>query len=357
MKIAIALLLLCGYLFGATGYTASCPARTTVHTPIVCTVTLTPVPSYFHGTETITLTPSTHVTLSKSGAWTNGIGPNSFSFVFTDPVAETGTITFTNSQGWSNPSPVSVVVTSPAPSPPPPGKTIGFVQGVGANSNGNATTLTLNISPTSGNTVILGVSLYNTIGPPYAGPTAVDNLGNSFTLDTLVDFNYTTIYLASALYHLKVGAGVTSITVTRRDGMNSYISAVAGEFTNVADSPIDFADASGDDTHSGPVWLPGPIATTNSTDVIVGYAYQSDSASPVPGDSVSPWSLVASTGDTFGGGSGLDSASMVYDVVSSPGAYQPEGSGHYAVAIAVGYKAAPNPYKIPLSPYKAIRRR
>ena len=346
MKLIISVLLFAGLLFGATGFNASCPGSTTVNTPIICTVTLTPTPSYFLGTEVITLTPSANVTLSKSGAWHPSIGPFSFSFVFTDPIAETGTITFTNSQGWSNPPPISVTVTSPAPPNPPAGLTIGYVQGVGCNSNGNATTLTCNISPTSGNTVILGVSLYDTIGPPYAGPTVVDNLGHSYTLDTLLIFNYTTIYLSSSLYHLKVGAGVTSFTVTRGDGMSSYISAIAGEYTNVADNPVDFADMSGDDNHNGipgcgGCWNSGPIATTNSSDVVIGYAYQSDSSTLPPGDNVSPWTLVASTGDNFGGGTGLDSASMVYQIVTAPGAYMPVGNVHYAIALAVGYKAAP----------------
>ena len=151
------LFLLCVVAWGATGFTASCPSATTINTPIICTVTLTPVPSYFHGTEVITLTPSAHVTLSKSGAWTNAIGPNSFSFVFTDTTVETGTITFTNSQSWSNPSPVSVVVTSPAPTPPAAGLTPTLVtgSGVGGNSNGNATTLTvpLGVTATPGNTL------------------------------------------------------------------------------------------------------------------------------------------------------------------------------------------------------------
>jgi hypothetical protein len=237
MRLALALII-CGPVFGAaTGFTASCPSATTINTPIICTVTLTPVPSYFHGTEVITLTPSAHVTLSKSGAWTNAIGPNSFSFVFTDTTVETGTITFTNSQSWSNPSPVSVVVTSPAPTPPAAGLTPTLVtgSGVGGNSNGNATTLTvpLGVTATPGNTLHVCASLYNTIGPPYAGPTIVDNLGHAFTQDSFIDFNYTTIYLAHAAYHLRVtGPGVTNFTVTRGDGMNSYISAVAGEFTN-----------------------------------------------------------------------------------------------------------------------------
>ena len=199
--------------------------------------------------------------------------------------------------------------------------------------------LTIPIRPAAGHTVIVGVDLYNADGPPYAGPTVVDNLGNQFTQDGMIWYHYTSIYELHAIYRLKVGPGVTGITVTRSNP--SYSTAIAAEFTNLADNPVDTVDTAGNDVHDGCCWITGPMVTSNDKDLIIGWAAQADDGAHPPGGGINPWQLAANVGETCCQANGVDSGTMVYRVTSSPGYYLPTGRGHYALAMGVAYKAAP----------------
>ncbi len=329
----------------ATGYTASCPATAQLNIPVVCNVTLTPVPSYFSGSgEVITYKPGRGFQSSITGAYQQSIGSFGTSYLATGTRLGNVSISFTNSQGWADPPPVTINI-MPASAPPPTGLQPALVQSVKGVGGGQCCqSITLKISPAAGNTIIVGVGLFANPPVPFSGPTAVDNLGNHFTLDTGINYSYSGTHQYVALLSHVAPAGVTSITVDRNDGLNALMIAIAGEFTNLQSSnPADFMDRFGQDWHSGTpgcptCWIAGPLATTNSTELIVSMAYTVDNCMYPPGDSVPPYSLVATAEDC----PSSDAATMVYTVVNKRGGYIATGSGAYAIVVAGSYKAEPS---------------
>jgi hypothetical protein len=329
----------------ATGYTASCPATAEINIAVVCSLTLTPVPSYF--TESggvITFKPGSGFKSSINGPYRQSIGSFGISYLATGTRLGDVSISFTNSQGWTDPPPQTIRIV-PVTVPPRPGLQPVLVQHATGSSRGECCqTVTLAISPTAGHMVFVGAGMFANPAVPFTGPTLNDNLGDRYTADTGINYSYNGTHQYVALFHFKAPAGVTSLTLNRNDGVNQLMLAIAGEFTNIQDNPVDQMDVFGNDYHgdipgcAGACWIAGPVSTSNTTDLIIGMAYTVDGCVTPPGDSRPPYSLVASIGDCTVSPT-MDSASMVYAVVNARGGYTATGTGSIAVSVAGSYKA------------------
>ena len=358
MKLAF-FLLFPALSLGQTIYLATCPPDPVVNQPIVCTLSLFP-PAYFNSGnasgQNVTITSlDDGVTLEPNptggNTWYPSIGQTYYNFVFVSSTSGIKRLHFTNGQGWNDPVdvPVNVISSSCTASAFPASLTPVIVQSVACPSDANVTAWSCSITPKPGNTVIVGVELYNAASG-IAIPAIVDNLGHSFTVDDSVAYHYNTIYQLQAILRLKAAPGMTGFTVTRPNA--SYSLAIAMEVANLADNPVDVIDPTGNDTHDGCCWISGPLVTTNDHDLIVGFAATADGGANPPGAGTG-WTLAANAFDVVGG----QSASMIYRLTPSgyipnvnPGYYLPTGQsnlatprGHYALALAVAYKAALDP--------------
>jgi hypothetical protein len=324
----------------ATGYAVSCPPTAGLNQAFLIGVDLTPKPSYSTGSgEVITITPGKNVKTSISGAVQQSIG--SFGFGFTGAGSAPGnvSVTFTNSQGWTNPPPCTVKIVAGRPAAPLGRSRSQLIQGAAAATSGECCqTLSVPITPKStANTLIMGVWLFANPAAPYAGALVKDNLNNDLTLDCAINYSYNGTHAWEGIFREKAVDGITSLVINNNYG-NQLINAVVGEFTNIAaETPVDVCDRYGADSHAIPGWVTGPMATTNANDLIIGWAATADGCSNPPVAGIAPYLLVATSTDCAPSPTN-SSGSMVWSTVNSAGAYTPSGTQRVAMALGVAYK-------------------
>jgi len=194
----------------------------------------------------------------------------------------------------------------------------------------NGTGTTISISPTNGNTLIVG---FDISGQNSANFTSLkDNNNNSFTQDNS-GWIVPTTSNSHSFFHLSNVSGVTGVVTAFNT--NTIYSVVICEVSGLAASPVDVMDNTGSYQTAVTAWTTPSVTTNHAVDIVFG------TVGNTQGNAFStsaPWTLGA-TDDEAGSFDGA----MVYQIVASATGYQPAGScaSSYVSGVTASYKATP----------------